>query len=192
MISCRNVHRVPARAGAVRRVVNASLVARPLPGRTNARPESHLENHPESHFPANLLLTGERKRAAVNTRHKMLERHRDPKNPTATNLSVIGPAATNPAVIGPAATNPAATNPTVIGRAGTNPTVIGLAATNLTLIGPATTSRMLASQRMENRMLGRAMPESMMPGSIKMLAMSVSTGLLAHQTGRMAHHHVSG
>jgi hypothetical protein len=70
--------------------------------------------------------------------------------------------------------------------------VIGLAATNLTLIGPATTSRMLASQRMENRMLGRAMPESMMPGSIKMLAMSVSTGLLAHQTGRMAHHHVSG
>jgi hypothetical protein len=60
------------------------------------------------------------------------------------------------------------------------------------VIGPATTSRMLASQSMENRMLARAMPESMMPGSIKMLAMSVSTGLLAHQTGRMAHHHVSG
>jgi hypothetical protein len=102
-------------------------------------------------------LTGKRKRAAVNTRHKMLERHRDPKNPTATNLAVIGPAATNPKVI-----------------------------------GPATTSRMLASQSMENKMLARAMPESMMPGTTKMLAMSVSTGLLAHQTGRMAHHHVSG
>jgi hypothetical protein len=163
MISCQNVHRVPARAGAVRRVVNASLVARPLPGRTNAHPE----NHPESHFPANLLLTGKRKRAAVNTRHKILERHRVPKNSTATNPAAIGRAATNPTVIGPAATNP-------------------------TVIGPATTSRMLASQSMENRMLARAMPESMMPGSIKMLAMSVSTGLLAHQTGRMAHHHVSG
>jgi hypothetical protein len=51
---------------------------------------------------------------------------------------------------------------------------------------------MLASQSMENKMLARAMPESMMPGTTKMLAMSVSTGLLAHQTGRMAHHHVSG